>query len=263
MTASRDPDPLIRAYLADGPTELPRRSYEAVDEVVDRTRQRAIRPWRNPHMSNLVRLGVGLAAVIVAAVIGLNFFRYSGTGPGGPGPAAPSGLGSQPARPSPTASPKPVGYTWPGTLDAGTYSTSLSWGPSLVFSFTVPDGWESRDINILKNESMTVKFLPVANVVTDACKRTLPKTPAGSPTAASSALAKLVTLSAGPRSSAIGDRGATYVGTRFSHPQAAARTSTPSSRSPTRSVAPDAAGSWAAHGSVSSSPRVPSTTGSG
>jgi hypothetical protein len=74
--------------------------------------------------------------------------------------------------PAPSASPSAsaTAYRWPGHLAAGNYATSLSWDPSLVFRFTVPDGWESRDVNILKGRSMTVKFLAISNVVTDSCR---------------------------------------------------------------------------------------------
>src|SRR4029079_17114723 len=52
MTASRDPDRLIAAYLEDGPTELARDSYLAVDETVQRTRQRTgIGPRRTRSMN--------------------------------------------------------------------------------------------------------------------------------------------------------------------------------------------------------------------
>ncbi len=209
MTASRDPDQLIRAWLAEGPTELPHRSFEAVDARTERTRQRAIRPWRNPHMSNLARLGVGAAAVIVAAVIGITVFRSGGSGPGVLPAPTPSASPS-PAASTPTVSPSAVAYAWPARLAAGTYSTSLSWDPSLLFTFTVPDGWLARDINIVKNDRMTVKFFPVADVVTDVCQRTLPATPAATtPEAVTTALGKLVELTAGPRAATIGNRDAT------------------------------------------------------
>jgi hypothetical protein len=72
MTASRDPERLIRAFLDEGLTELPDRVYDAVRFDIDRTRQRVvIVPWRTPRMSNSVRLAIGLAAVVVVAVAGI------------------------------------------------------------------------------------------------------------------------------------------------------------------------------------------------
>ena len=49
MTARRDPESLIQAYLEDGPTELADRSYDAVRTEIDHRRQRVvIGPWRVP-----------------------------------------------------------------------------------------------------------------------------------------------------------------------------------------------------------------------
>ena len=54
MTASRDPDRLIRAFLDEGLTELPDRVYDVVRSDIDRTRQRVVvGPWRTPDMNSL------------------------------------------------------------------------------------------------------------------------------------------------------------------------------------------------------------------
>ena len=47
MTAPRDPDRLIRAFIDEGMTELPDRAYDAVRSHIDQTHQRVvIGPWR-------------------------------------------------------------------------------------------------------------------------------------------------------------------------------------------------------------------------
>ena len=67
MTAPRDPDRLIDAFLGAGPTELPERTYDAVRDHIEHTRQRVvIGPWREPNMSNLAKIAI--AAVVVLAV---------------------------------------------------------------------------------------------------------------------------------------------------------------------------------------------------
>ena len=225
MTASRDPGQLIRAYLELGPTELPRTSYEAVDERVQRTGQQVvIGPWQNPRLSILSRAAVGVAAVIVAATIGILLLRGPATiGPGGlqpsssppPSPSqavSPSVLESASGVEGPSASPDgALPYRWPGPLAAGKYTTSLSWDPSLVFGFVVGDGWEGRDIGVVKGERMAVLFYPVRAVTTDVCKRT-PLTEAPfSPASFVTALKKVVTITAGPRSDSVDSRPATYV----------------------------------------------------
>ena len=210
MSVSRDPGDLIRAYFEDGPTELPRRSYEAVDERIQRTRQRAVSgPWRNSGMPILVRAAVGVAAVVVAAVFGLNMLRST--------PAPPASSGSAGPTPSPSSSPSPsvpaspsalTAYTWPTPLAAGTYRTSLRWDPSLVFNFTVPAGWESRDVNLRKGERASLMFYPVDNVVTDVCKHSLTPSFHKSVPEVQQALQKLLTVQSLGNGFKIGDRGA-------------------------------------------------------
>ena len=64
MTAPRDADRLIRAYLEVGPTRLPDRSYDEVRARIDQTRQRVvICPWRQPRVTALTRLALVAVAV--------------------------------------------------------------------------------------------------------------------------------------------------------------------------------------------------------
>jgi len=145
MTASRDPDRLIAAYLEDGPTELARDSYVAVDEIVQRTRQRTlIGPRRTRPMNLVPRAILATAAVIVAAVVGITLFpRAPSTGPGtagSPSPSSSPSLGPASAAGDPSVGP-PV-YRWPADLAPGTYTTSFAWDDSLQFTFTVPAGWK-------------------------------------------------------------------------------------------------------------------------
>jgi hypothetical protein len=84
MTASRDPDRLIHAFVVEGQYELADRVYDVVRGEIDATRQRVvIVPWRTPDMLTFARLAISAAAVVVAAVIGINLFagqRHRQTG---------------------------------------------------------------------------------------------------------------------------------------------------------------------------------------
>ena len=103
MTASRDPDRLIHAFLDEGADELPDPVYDAVRADIEQTRQRAvIGPWRIPDMNKLVPIGLGAAAVVVAGRR-----RH----PAAAAPAA-GGAGSEPSvravepTPAPSATPR-------------------------------------------------------------------------------------------------------------------------------------------------------------
>jgi hypothetical protein len=140
MTASRDPERLIRAFLDEGPTDLPDRSYDAVRSDIERTRQRVvIGPWREPRVSNLARLAIAAAAVLVVAVVGYNLLPGPG-GSGGPGPSP-----SPTATESPTATPQPTDPAplTDGPMPAGRYLAHPFTGRNayIGISLTVPDGW--------------------------------------------------------------------------------------------------------------------------
>jgi hypothetical protein len=99
MTSEHDPDRFIDAFLGAGPTELPERTYDAVRDHIEHTRQRVvIGPWREPTMSNLTR--VAIAAIVILAV----GFGASRLLPGTPGVV---GGPSASAIPSPSLSAAP------------------------------------------------------------------------------------------------------------------------------------------------------------
>jgi hypothetical protein len=170
MTAPRDPNRLIHAFLTEGKAELPDRTYDAVRAHIDRTRQRVvIGPWRERRMSIQLRLAIAAAAVVVVAVIGINFLPGRVSGPG--------------ASPTPTAEPSPsptaLAYTWPNPILAGTYSTEFTWDVPFAVTLTVPDGWESRDIEVVRDPVLTVAFALVGNVYADPCAHVLQDPPLG------------------------------------------------------------------------------------
>jgi hypothetical protein len=143
MTEQRDTDRLIRAFLDEGRTELPDRAYDAVRAHIERTHQRVvIGPWRQPRMSNLARLALAAAAVLVVSVVGIRLL---------PGDPSLGGIPTETAKPtqttSPTASPSPVpgpSALPDGALAPGTY-VAHPLAPSnggMAVTFTVPAGWE-------------------------------------------------------------------------------------------------------------------------
>ena len=129
MSAPRDLDRLLQSFLAEGPLELPDPSYDEVRDRVEQKRQRAfIGSWRTPDMSNILKIGLAAAAVVLIAVIGYNLL------PGSPGPG-----GEASATPEPTATVEP--------------SPPLASTPPLTQSFTstlhgislsYPEGWTAR-----------------------------------------------------------------------------------------------------------------------
>jgi hypothetical protein len=103
MTAPRDPDRLIRAFLEDTGTDmLPDRAFDGVRRDIHRTRQRVVLgPWREQDMSNIARYGVIAAAAVLLVGAGVVLLRPASAGPAAPASAAP------PASVAPSASPAP------------------------------------------------------------------------------------------------------------------------------------------------------------
>ena len=144
MTASRNPDQLIDAFLAEGLDDLPDRVFDAVRSDIHGTRQRVvIGPWREPNLVTPIRLAV--AAAILVGAVGIAWSQIS--------PRLP-GIGGQPT-PIPTAVPSPtplrIGVDAVGSLEPGRYridyrlvpgSTGL--GPTIDFTISAA-GWVAFD----------------------------------------------------------------------------------------------------------------------
>jgi len=132
MTARRDPDQFINAYLEDGLTELPDRAYDAVRSEIDHTRQRVvIGPWRVPYMNNYARYGIAAAAIVLVAAVGINLWPKLGIGAPGATPTL-----------SPTPSPLAAVPLTEGALAPGTYYADDTRLKNVTrMTFTVPTGW--------------------------------------------------------------------------------------------------------------------------
>jgi len=102
MTAPRDPDRLIDAFLREGQTELPDHVYDEMRTEIEHTGQRTVfGPWRNSFVNRFVAVAAVAAVVVLAVVIGLS------VGSGGPlvGGLGPSPTASAPASVEPSTEP--------------------------------------------------------------------------------------------------------------------------------------------------------------
>lgn len=127
MTASRDPDRLINAFIEEGAEQLPDQVYDAVRAEIEHKRQRTfIGPWRTPIMNKVFAYGLGAVAVVVLLIAGSQFFGSSGGLPG---------AGKTPtATTEPTLEPTPT----PPSVSRLTQSfTSTVHGISVSY----PEGW--------------------------------------------------------------------------------------------------------------------------
>jgi hypothetical protein len=136
MTARRNHDDLIRAFLAEGQTDLPDQAFDAIRRDIHQTRQRVvIGPWREPDMAIFTRVAIAAVAVVTFGLAWVN------VGPGQPGPGG-QPLPSQTASPTPSPLGLPVGDLELPLEPGATYITT---DPFLVrVTFTAPDGWVGR-----------------------------------------------------------------------------------------------------------------------
>jgi len=176
MTAPRDPDRLIHAFLDEGPDELPYPVYDAVRDRIEQTRQRAvIGSWRTPDVNRLLKIGLAAAAVVVIAVVGFQYLDGSNTG--GPGVTETP----QPTA-SPAVTPEPSAAVIPplpeGTLTAGTYRLRPSSSETMTIDATVPDGgWSGGPPNAIGGpvgesngpNGLAVAFFKAQTINSDPC----------------------------------------------------------------------------------------------
>jgi hypothetical protein len=182
MTAQRDPDRLIHAFIEQGQSVLPDRVYDALRDQVEQTPQRA--GWlagRFSLMNNTAfRYGIGAVAVIFIAILALRFLP--GSNLGGPQETpSPTAVASASATRAATASS--VGFPG-GVLAAGDYTVRVD---QVLVDFTLTDGWTGNDNWYVSKHagsgSMYIVFWKMpdeANVYTDPCGHALADPPIGS-----------------------------------------------------------------------------------
>jgi hypothetical protein len=154
LTASRDPDSKIRAFLFEGAEQLHDQVYDAIRAGVDQRRQRVlIGPWRMPTLNKLIPIAVGAAAVIGILFLGSRLL-------GSPAPS----VGGPTASPTTTPSPTPPASTKPsssvsagvpqGSFALWTGTAGGSQGVPLTVTITAP-GWYGDPGNgiLMKHEN--------------------------------------------------------------------------------------------------------------
>jgi len=141
MTAPRDPDRLIHAFLMEGRTELADPVFDAVRATIERKRQRAvIGPWRLPNaMNKLVPIGLGAAAVVAVLVIATLGPAASGGVGGAPSPSATPTPTAEPSVAAPSASAASVASPVTAPPLTGSFTSTLH-----GFSLSFPEGWSTR-----------------------------------------------------------------------------------------------------------------------
>jgi hypothetical protein len=139
MTAPRDPDAILAAWLEEGPTALPeptRRAIAVATRTTDPSRRPFWMPHRRPMMNTYARLAVAAVAIVIAVGGAAYFLTPAGGKIGGPPTASPSFVPSPSARPSATstatAAPTPTILAQQGSVFPGRYVTAFQ--PSLTIT---------------------------------------------------------------------------------------------------------------------------------
>jgi hypothetical protein len=166
---------VIAAFLSEGPVELADRSYEAVRDRIERTRQRrVIGLWSLPGLAGSARVVLIVGAILIAFVAGFDFVSGPARGERPP-------VGSPSQSPSQSTSPSPrtplLPNSWGTDLQPGTYR--LGSGFPVPLTFDVPSGWSACSLGIVEQgvcappaaalQNAGVSFLIVQDVVADPC----------------------------------------------------------------------------------------------
>lgn len=162
MSALRDPDQILRAWLEEGPTVLPTPTVRAIEVATRATAQKrpVMRPpWRFSPMYAPLRAAVAvlIAAVVIGGGIYLLGPRERGTG-----------VSITPS-PAPAASPAPL---IDGPLAPGRYVYA---GDGVRVILTVPEGWEGGEFSVSEAparelpDGANVGFRQPSTVFTDPC----------------------------------------------------------------------------------------------
>ena len=120
MSASRDPDQILHAWLEEGPTVLPAPTVRAIEVATRATAQRrqVIRlPWRSelmPFPSKLLGTAAALAVVLIGGVLLLSPRSGQPSVGGQPTPtASPQASASRSSAASPSPTPRLTSFTSP------------------------------------------------------------------------------------------------------------------------------------------------------
>lgn len=175
MSTDRDTTRIVRSWLRTDEYDSADRVLGAVLDRLDTTPQRrATWPVRRfPELNNIAKLALGAAAVVVAALLGINFLLPGGPSIGGPDP-------SVAPEPSIAPDPAPTALRAADPLEPGTYvSHPLGSNPSLAVTFTVPEGWQAYDARTLVPlgddstqgpDGAAFVFVEISGIYSDPCE---------------------------------------------------------------------------------------------
>jgi hypothetical protein len=225
MSADRDLTRTVRSWLHTDEHESAERVLDDVLALLDATPQR--RPWwparRIADMNTYAKLAIAAAAVVVAAVVGINLFpARGGIGPGVPVVTpSPSPAPTPTLQPSPSSSPAVV-FPARGVLASGRHAFSQNGvGFSLEFAGS---GWASSGIVVADGGNLTKGFAQdkdaawmllwsIDGVYADPCGQATgpPLSPSADDLASAVATLPGAELVAGPEDVTLGGRSATHV----------------------------------------------------
>lgn len=160
MNSDREVTNIVRSWLEDGVTSLPDRVLDDVIGQLPRTYQR--RSWWPPRriqpMTYTFKALAGIAAVVVALVIGFSVLPGSGIGVPAATPSPSPTQAPAPASPSPSASAEAI-------------LTAIN---GARISVVLPAGWTEDGWNMTKNDpsplaGTAVMFASVENMFSDPC----------------------------------------------------------------------------------------------
>jgi hypothetical protein len=230
VSANLDISRVVRSWIREDEHDSADRVLEIVLSQLDTTPQR--RPWwpawRDLRMNLFMKAAIGGAAVLVAALVGLNLLAPGPLSPGGPGAtpsATPAPIPS--ATPVVTVGPSPTQGMVPpvGDLAPGRHAFTIQ---GVTFTLDVPAGWRSngefgieKTVGVVPDGAGFIFWANAADgVFSDPCSRT--RGPIAGPTAAdmASAIAGMpqVELVSGPTAITLGGQPAQEVVIRVPDP---------------------------------------------
>jgi hypothetical protein len=168
VSSDRETTRIVRSWLDEGVTRLPDRVLNAVLDQVPATPQRRTSWFGRSFfdVSNIARLGLAAAAVVLAAALGANLIARDGLGEGTPSTTAVASA-------TPAAAPNEKSLNQLRGA-AGTYYLDAPFPARITFD--VPDGWEywgnASDVQGLLVDGSSgwgIAFSLVADVYRDPC----------------------------------------------------------------------------------------------
>jgi hypothetical protein len=214
MSAESDVNRIVRTWLEDGVMVLPDRVLDSVLAQVPSTRQerRGFAAWRNPSVSNALKLVLAAAAVIAVVVAGLNLVPRSDSAVGGSASPTPSELRS----PTPSGSAPPAAVRtdmFPSGFEDRTLSVLRPPGWYTCCGSTGGPGFAMIRDTTAPPDGMSVYFYAPATTYSDPCTK-VPVDPPIGPTVDDlvQALGEVPNISTTePVATTMGDLPATYL----------------------------------------------------